>query len=354
MRCLLLSVSLLLSTVALAGDPSSPAAYLAILMDSKLHYNMVAKASKTPVQVQTCPRRDETMRVVVDGAKKSLMLWSLKPEVPKLLAEGEALFQAEDYAGAAARYLAAIELDPEAAPAYLFYGDALLMGAKQPAEALAQYQKAVALDPTLPSAHFFSSTAYGLLGRKADAREEIVRALTYYPNYEAVWKVATQDPEAWEIKPVTRHRFEPPAGYLGVAGKDGIDIFAGKNNEWLGYALCKAVWANEPQFQSRRSHTGWSVEEEHACVVNQIAGAYNATETALQKKKKPHSEKDVVAALPPLEAHIWQAAQAGLLDGYILFEIIGTHCPLALSGMSDGARDQVDAYIRKYVIVLAN
>jgi hypothetical protein len=156
------------------------------------------------------------------------------------------------------------------------------------------------------------------------------------------------------IRPVTRHRFEPPAGFIGVAGKDGIEVFGGAHGEWLGYALCKAVWANEPQFKARHSNGGWSVEEEHACVVNQIAGAYNATDAALEKEKKPHGEKYVIAAMPPLEAHIWEAAQAGLLDGYILFEIIGTHCPLALSAMSDGARDQVDAYIRRYVIVPAN
>jgi hypothetical protein len=61
--------------------------------------------------------------------------------------------------------------------------------------------------------------------------------------------------------------------------------------------------------------------------------------------------KESVDAMPPLERHLWEVAQAKLLDGYILFEIIGQHCPMVMSTGNDEAIKQVDAYIRKYVIV---
>ncbi|HJQ37353.1 MAG TPA: hypothetical protein VKB93_09455 [Thermoanaerobaculia bacterium] len=137
-----------------------------------------------------------------------------------------------------------------------------------------------------------------------------------------------------------------------MKGPDGIDIFAGENSEWLGYALCKAVWANEPRFSKKHQANGWSLEEEHACVLNQLMGVYNATEAKLSKQASaPVSEKAIIAALPPREAHIFEAANAHLLDAYILFEIIGRNCPMMLSTMNDQARQQVEAYIRKYVIV---
>lgn len=354
MRCCFFSLCVILfASVVAADEPLGPADYLKILSESKLQYNIGSQPSKTPMELPACPRRDESMRVVQSGAEKKLAPWPMTLELAKLLSDGEKLFDAEKFDEAAVKYKAAIAKDPESATAYLFYGDTFLMGADDAASALAQYQKAIALDPTLPRPHFFASTAYLQLGRKADAREEIVRALTYAPSYESIWKLLRQNPELWGNKRVTRHPFEPPQGYLGVKGPKGIDVFAGSNNAWLGYALCKAVWANEDQFKTGHHVGQWSLQEEHACVLNQLMSVYNATGAKLEKNGKPITEKDVVAALPPLEAHLFDAANAHLLDGYILFEIIGRNCPIMLSTMNDDARRQVEGYIRKYVIVAA-
>ena len=353
MRVGLLSFCLFaLASVAAAEELLGPIDYLKVLADSKLQYNIGSQPSKTPAALPTCPRRDESMRVVQRGAEKKLVPWPMTVETGGLLSEGGRLFQAKRFDEAAAKYKAALEKDPESATAYLFYGDTFLMGAEDPASALAQYQKAIALDPTLPRPHFFASTAYVQLDRKSDAREEIVRALAYNPSYEAVWKIALNNPEFWGIKPVTRYRFEPPPGYLGVKGSNGIDIFPGENGEWLGYALCKAVWANESRFKNNHAADEWSLVEEHACVLNQLMSVYNATQAKLEKQvSAPVTEKAVIAALPPREAHIFDAANAHLLDAYILFEIIGRNCSLMLSTMNDQARQQVEAYIRKYLIV---
>jgi len=355
MRAWSLAVGLIvLANVAAAGEPFGPDEYLRILSDSKLRYNILGQPVKTPVEVRSCPNRDESMRVVQRGGEKKLVPWPMSLDVSRLLADGEKSFQAGKYLEAAVKYAAALEKDPESAAGHLFYGDALLLGGKDPEAALAEYQKAIALDPTLPMAHFFASTAYVQLERKADAREEIIRALTFRPSYEAVWKVARQNPKTWGIRPVTLHRFEPPKGYLGVKGANGIDVFGGANGEWLGYAICKAVWANEDQFRTRHTDGGWAVEEEHACVLNQLTSVLNATEAKLRKQAAgPIDEKDVIATLPPLEAHIFEAANAKLLDGFILFEIVGRNCPIALCLMNDAAKQQIEAYIRRYVIVAA-
>jgi hypothetical protein len=204
----------------------------------------------------------------------------------------------------------------------------------------------------MPSGHFFASTALVRLGRHDEAREEIIKALTYHPAYESVWKGADKSEERWHMKPVVRIKFEPPAGDVGAKGANGVDIYMGANGEWAGYAICKAAWANEPRFRKQHVEGGWSVEEESACIANQMMGQYNATEGALGKKGKPKPTKEeVIAAMPPLERHLWEVAEAHLLDGYILFEIVGQHCPLAISTGNDESIRQVDAYIRKYVIV---
>lgn len=342
------------STAVAAEKPLSVVAYLKILADSKLTYNHIDQPSKTPVETRTCPDAEGPLRVVERDGEKKLVPWIPSPAASKLLAEGEKAFQAGEHIEAAARFMLAVEKDPEAVTAHLFLGDAFLIGGKDPELALAQYQKAIALDPTFPSGHLFASTAYVQLGRKADAREEIIRLLTYHPSYEPVWKIA-RNPQVWGIRPVRSHRFEPPKGYLGVKGPKGIDIYGGTNGEWLGYALCKAAWANEPQFQAKRTEGGWSLDEEYACVLNQFGAVYNATKAKLQEKASaPVAQSDVVAALPPLEAHLHEVASEQLLVGYILFEIVGRNCPLGLRVMDDAMKRQVEGYIRKYVIVAAD
>lgn len=361
-RLLLFLLALLAASLPSQGDELlGPEQYLKILTDSKLRYNIITTPSKTPADEMRCPRRDETLRLESKGAEKSLVPWTIRPEAKKLIEEGEVLFTAKDFDGAGKKYQAAIEADPQAVDAYFFYGDTLLFGAKDAEGALEQYRKGLALDLTLPTGHLFASTALVHLGRNDEAREEIIKALTYHPAYDVIWSIAAKQPERWNAGPVVRHKFEPPAGFLGKPGKNGIDIYSGPELAWLGYAMCKAVWANEKQFQDRhQAKGGWSTEEERACVLNQLMSSMNKAQTQLeeeQKKKgveKPEvKDEEVIAALPPLEHHIYDVAHDHLLDGYIIFEIIGQRCPLGMSMMAEESRQQVDAYIRKYVIVPA-
>jgi tetratricopeptide (TPR) repeat protein len=359
MRPLFLLLSFACAAIAGADDLLGPADYLKILSESKLHYNITTQPAKTPMVEMQCPRRDESTRLVSEGKGKRLVNWAVKPEAMKLLAEGETLYGQKDYAGASEKYRAAIDADPAAVTAYYFYGDALLFGVNDPASALVQYRKGLALDPTMPSGHLFASTALVQLGRRDEAREEIVQALLYYPGYESVWELAAQ-PKRWNAKPIVRHPFDVPAGYVGVKGSDGIDIYAGADMKWLGYAMCKAVWANEKSFAKKHKADGWSNEEEQACVLNQLMGDYNATEAAIEETKKKSGEaqpavtkEEVIAALSPFDRHLWDVAQDRMLEGYVFFEIIGQHCPLSMSMMSDETKQEVEKYIRKYVIVPA-
>ncbi len=342
-----------------AGDLPSPADYVTIITNSKLRYNILSEPSKMPIEELTCPRRDERTRLVVKGNEKSLVAWNVAPAALKLLLEGEKHYDAERMAEAAEKYRAAIATDPQAIMAYFFLGDALLFGKDDAAGALDQYTKGIALDPSIPSGHFFAASAYTQLGRLKDAREEVVKALTLYPGYEKIWQIGTSNPTYWGIRPMVRHPFEPPKGYLGRKEKNGIDIFGGKDGEWLGYAMCKAAWENEAQFDRKRGGSGsWSLEEERACVINQLTSTLNATDARLREEQKKRgvakpsaAESDVIAALPPRERYLFDVAGADLLDGYILFEIIGRRCPIGMSLLNDDAQRELEKYIRAHVIV---
>lgn len=362
MRRLLVLLVSLLAIPAFADDLLGPLDYLKILADSTLHYKILSEPAETPLEPTACGRREESMRLVTTEGGKNLVPWTVNAEATKLLDEAEELYQAKKYDEAGAKYKEATGADPQAVSGYLFYGDTLLFGGtKDAAVALEQYRKGIALDPSLPVGHFFAATALRALGRTDEAREEIIKALTYDPAYDSIWKIAATVPGHWNEKPVVRHKFEPPSGFLGVNDKDNIDVYGGPNGEWLGYALCKAVWANEPRFSKQHAgSSGWSAEEEHACVANQMLSRYNATKSSLAEQQKKNgvpkpvvTEAEVIAAMTPLERHLSEVSHAGMLDGYILFEIIGQRCPMAMSVMNESALKEADRYIRKYVIVAA-
>ncbi len=353
------AILVLVAFSASADDTLGPVEYLKIISDSKLRYNILGEPSKSPATGMDCPRRDLSTRVITKGKDKSLEAWIATPEALKLLEEGEALYDAEKMSEAGEKYAAAIEADPQAASAYFFYGDTLMFGANESQRALEQYQKGIALDPTMPSGHLFASTALVRLGRLDEAREQIIQALVYYPGYEGVWKIADAQPRHWNAR-VTRFKFEPPAGYLGGDEKKGIDLYFGEAFEWGGYAMCKAAWAHEKRFAKKHMKDGWSVEEERACLLNQLFSQYNSTEAKLVEEKKKGgvanpvvTEAEIISALPPLERHLFDVAESHLIDGYVLFEIIGQHCPLSLSIMADDALQQIEGYVRKYVVVKA-
>ncbi|HJW95997.1 MAG TPA: tetratricopeptide repeat protein [Thermoanaerobaculia bacterium] len=312
--------SIVLALLLAAG----PVEYMKIVTNSKLTYKIGRNPATVPAEDLTCGRHEPSKKV--------------KLEALQLLNAGDALFDKEDYAGAAKKFEASIAADPAAPMGYFFLGDALLNSGEAEA-ALAQYRKGIALDLMLPSGHLFAQSALVELDRRDEAREEIVKALAADPRYEPVWKIADK-PERWNAKPVVRHTFDVPSGYLGKRQGDSIELWGGPDNNFLFYATCKAVWANEPQFAKKHVANGWSIEEEHACVGAWLEGEYNKAGRKVDK-------------LDPRARHLWDVSNSKLLDGYILFEIIGQHCPMAMATLDDASRGQLEQYIRKYVIVSA-
>jgi hypothetical protein len=119
------------ASATFAADLLGPADYLKILIDSKLHYNVVSEPSKTPVQQMTCDRRNYSLRLVTKGDEKSLVPWTVKPEATKLLGEAEALFQAKKIDEAGLNYKAATEADPQAVSGYLYYESSVIEARKK-------------------------------------------------------------------------------------------------------------------------------------------------------------------------------------------------------------------------------
>ncbi|HYR28654.1 MAG TPA: tetratricopeptide repeat protein [Thermoanaerobaculia bacterium] len=350
---------LVFAAVPLAAESKSPAWYLQQLADSKNVYSVDAKPASNPIDEYTCKTRVGQVARIRSGDRWTLGIPKLHPDSAKLRDEAEELYDRKQYAEAAVRYRKMIELDPNDAIAHLLYGDVYFFGDRDYAAALAEYRKALAIDAANPSAYFFSANALIRLDRADEARAALVAAFSYNPVYETLYKVLDAQPEAFGLRPLARHRFDPPRGYLGKPDGKGITIYGGDDVEWISYAICKAVLRNEPAARKEVLGNAEEVEasfkEERACVAQYVEGNLNRTRAALEEAaaagKNPVSDADVRKAAPPLVRHLVEVLEAGLVDGYVAFEILGQRCPIAAQMYPEALHREVEKYVGRYVVV---
>jgi tetratricopeptide (TPR) repeat protein len=341
----------------LAAEWKSPAWYLQRLTDSKNVYNIEAKPAANPIDEYTCKTQVGQVARIRSGDHWTLGIPKRHPDAAKLLAEAEAFYDKKQYAEAAVRYRKMIALDANDTIAHLLYGDVFFFGEGDYAAALAEYRKALAIDASNPSGHFFSANALMRLDRTDEARAAIVAALSYNPVYENLYKVLDNDPDAFGLRPLARHRFTPPRGYLGKPDVNGITIYGGDDGEWRMYAICKAVLRNEPAARKEvlgdAEEVGASFEEERACVTAYVDGNLDRTRATLEKAagKKPVTDADVLQSAPPLVRHLREVLETGFFDGYVAFEILGQRCPIAAPMYPEALHQEVVKYVARYVVV---
>jgi tetratricopeptide (TPR) repeat protein len=350
--------------LAAAGPPDD---FAKVIAASKLRYDVAASGPVAkPVEELHCPPRGIGFRVVRkrDGAL-DLEIWAPSAASAKGFLEAETLFENHDLAGSAAAYKAALAIDPDYGPGWLYAGD-IPFAQKDFAAALADYKKALELDPTLPQSHRFAGDALLKLGRFQEAREEYVKALVYDPSYEGAYQ-GLEVLGQREGFTVARHELLVPDGMLGVeqGGKVPLALTA-EQKPWLPYVLCKAVWRNEPAYRAQRlgpeaqGGYNWTILEETECLTSYLVGNLNATEGEIREalvKANPeaaHVEipvEQVLAGVPATVRHLKEVADAGMVPGYALFAVLGRRCPVAISLLPAEGRQDLERYIRRFVIV---
>jgi tetratricopeptide (TPR) repeat protein len=338
-----------------------------VMENSKLTYQIgVTGPVKKPAEDLHCPERSSGMRVVrsPDGGKK-LVSWEPGKEAAPHFEAAEKLFSAHNFAAAGEEYKKGLALDPTYGPGWLYSGDIPFAQKDFPA-ALTAYRKALELDPTLAQAHRFAADVLLMLGRFPEAQDEYVKALVYDPSYEgALEGLAFLGVRAGFT--VARHEFLPPQGVLGEVDGGRVAIAVGEEQkQWFSYFICRAVWRNEPSYRVQRlgkaegqGPYNWTLREETECLLSYLVGNLNLVEAELEKKAAAQQGQEkakipsdqVLAAAPPLVRHLKEVADAGLLPGYALYTVLGRRCPMASVMLPDKSLEDLERYIRRFVII---
>jgi serine/threonine-protein kinase len=111
---------------------------------------------------------------------------SVRVALSSLLERAEALFTAQDYAGAASGYSEVLARDPDHGLAYRARGEArLLLG--DPQRAIADFSRAIELGFQHADVHYNRGNAHHQLGELEAALEDFAAAIRYRPTYAAAY-----------------------------------------------------------------------------------------------------------------------------------------------------------------------
>jgi tetratricopeptide (TPR) repeat protein len=252
-----------------------------------------------------------------------------------VLEQGETDFRAKRYAEASAQYRKALEVSPANYLAWSYLGDcALYQG--QGAEALADYDRALELNPFDYRLWFYKGDALLQTREVAQAYDAWAMSLVLNPRNAGLIARLGRTPVGLTVFPEMLH----PRSFARREGEEVAVYSPAKDQAWLIYGLCKALWIGEPAHrQEMGAGGGWSSVEEHECLANLIA-VYESSRGKAGFVADSDLDRLVKTALGDRE-----------LEEAILYEIGSRIDPQITLGLNDRQRELVRRYVLTHVIV---
>jgi TolB-like protein/Tfp pilus assembly protein PilF len=152
-------------------DPAYALAYVG-LADTYMMLGDYSNLSLGEMQAQALPALESALRLDEQSAEAYASLGAIRSK-------------SGDYVAAEAAYRQSIELDPNYATAYHWYGDLLVTYLDRPEAAIPLLEKSLSLDPFSPVQTLTLGQALGNLGRFDKAMTQYLRVIELEPSYSS-------------------------------------------------------------------------------------------------------------------------------------------------------------------------
>jgi len=312
-------------TLSFGQDLHTPSQIFEIMEKSPVLYDLnISKTKhKSPDRSENLNTND-SYRVVTDSS-----ILTKKYEVSdagnKYFKKAEEYYQKGDTKGAREMYLKVLETDPSYYMMMTYVGQTYEME-KNYGKAIEWYEKTIDSNYIDYMAHWFLADAYKLDGNMLKAIDEITIAMILNRNnprlrasFDMIYKELKLDTDDWYFNPQYK---------LDSTGKDQVKIECG--DDWLGYAMVKALWKYEPGYsESMGVEKGsFSTREEREAFICLVP-------TFAKKKLKKNPE---FAALQ-------KAIDNKMVDEYIIYEVILPDYPSVAYQLTEEFIDNIKEYV---------
>ncbi|MCP4150312.1 MAG: tetratricopeptide repeat protein [bacterium] len=345
---------LLLTTVGTAAKVNSPANIITIMQKSKIQYEIASLVE--PVSPQDLGKRENSNKFyrVRTANGLAVLPYQIKNEAQKHLKKGEELFFAKKYPEARALYKKVLEIDPSYFVAMTYTGQTYEKEENFD-EAILWYKKAIENNYIDYMAHWFLADNYIYKMQFKEAMREITIALILNRNHANIKKILTLiynlnniHTADWTFTPqikiysentvtpqtLKEKKQEAPKGkektQTALPPGTGNKVTIETTQEWLAYALPKAVWRFEPGYKKAKG-----VKEGEFSILEEKEALFSLYSDLLLKDK---FEGDAFKALKLAYDKKW-------VNEFLFFEIILIKHPYVAYELSQRFIEKIADYI---------
>ena len=306
----------------------NPAQIFAIMDSSKVRYEI--KQLEEPIE---CPDRSDNLNLndvyllENDGARQILTYDTLSTEGQKYYDLAEYYYTARNLDSARILYEKVLETDPGYYKLWTYI--AQVYGTLGYAElAKKYYQQTISKNRIDYLAHWLLADIYHMQNMLDSAAYQITIASILNRNnprlqelQHTIYIDARLSVDDWCFNP-----------QIIVEQVDSSRVSMQYADNWLMYAMCKALWNFEPGYkESMGVATGqYSTVEERECLLNLMVGLINS---------KAKFKKD------PSLATLKKAFNAGMVDEYIMYEIFLPKHPEVAYNLSEDFIESIHNYV---------
>lgn len=253
----------------------------------------------------------------------SLETYGVSEDVTTILEEAERAFFDKNFRSAISLYKDLLKIQPDYYYASTLVGDAYFQLGLLDSAAF-YFNNSINLNFIDYNAHWFLADTYERMGKLDRAEEEITIAHLLNVNHDdlatSMRRIYSHNKHPWKEWSYT------PEYTLARFG-DSISVCT--TDRWLGYALCKALWAYEPGYSLQNFGPTWQDEpvvwpEEREAILMQMVTA----------------EKDM--------KRIRKFIRKGIFSEFVVYEITAKKHPAFLLTISRADLIDIANYVQKY------
>lgn len=244
----------------------------------------------------------------------------------KYLQDAEQLFKMNKVAEAREMYLKVLEEEPSFYKIMTYIGQTYdLEGNKS--EAIDWYKKAIKNNDIDYMAYWFLADAYMSTGKKKKAVPMITKAMILNRNNPRIAKSFETIYKANKLK-VPNWTFTPQMRIDSTSSKEVVIHF---DEDWLGYALVKALWKYEPNYRESKG-----VKEGELSTTEEIEALLGFS-SVLGDKKKLKKQPAILA--------LAKAMDKDLVLAYIYYEIYLPQYPHLVYNLTPEFIGSIEEYV---------
>lgn len=308
-----------------AQEVDGPAEIINIMEQSKLLYeiNLLEKPISSPDYSLNLNTVNFYRKKTEDGF--ATMAIELPEEANAIKVEAEKAFREKKYSAAREGYQKILDLVPEYSKMLTYIGQTHMLEGNG-TKAIECYQQAIDNNPIDYMAHWFLARCYVLKGEEEKALTHYLNAHILNRNHSLIHTEINELLAEKNLK-LENWLFNPQ---VKLSNPEEGKVVLAYQQEWLGYAITKAVWEYEPNYRSDKGEPEkFSMEEEKIALLSLYLG---------------NAEKKTYEKLPYLLA-LHNTIKKGTVDPYIIYEVFLPKEPFIAYQLPDSTLELIRNYI---------